>query len=107
MSAFAGNVLDTVLGVGEEKYEMMRRWPPPPATCSTVCWESVRVRRETRGGWLLHASRVLVSISIGCVVLMSFGLPQRTISSVGWLVSPSKLVFSAYTVGFSLAAIHL
>ena len=36
-----------------------------------------------KGGVVAHASRVLVSISIGCVVLMSFGFPQRTISSVG------------------------
>ena len=38
---------DTVLGVGEEEYEKMRRWPPPSATCSTLCWESGR--RSTRG----------------------------------------------------------
>ena len=55
-----------------------------------------------------HESRVLVSISIGCVVLMSFCLPQRTISSVGWLPTLlSNKPLSAYTVGFSLAAIHL
>jgi len=36
-----------------------------------------------KGGWLLHESRALVSISMASDVLMSFGLPQRTISSVG------------------------
>ena len=46
MSAFAGNVLDTVLGFGEERYKKVRRWPPPPATCSTLCWDSER--RDTR-----------------------------------------------------------
>ena len=44
MAASAGNVLDTVLGVGEERYEKLQRWPPPPATSSTLCWESVRGR---------------------------------------------------------------
>ena len=38
---------------------------------------------RVKGGVVAHASRVFVSISIGCVVLMSFGFPQRTISSVG------------------------
>ena len=39
MTAFAVNVLDTVLGVGEERYKKVRRWPPPPSTCSTLCWD--------------------------------------------------------------------
>ena len=60
-----------------------------------------------KGGVVAHASSALVSISMASDDLMSFCFPQRTISSVGWLVSPSRLVFSAYTVGFSLAAIHL
>ena len=38
---------------------------------------------RVKGGVVAHASRVLVSISIGCVVLMSFGFPHRTNSSVG------------------------
>ena len=46
MAASAGNVLDTVLGVGEEEYDKVLRWPPPPATCSTLCWESGR--RDSR-----------------------------------------------------------
>ena len=37
-----GNVLDNVLGVGEERFEKVLRWPPPPATCSTLCLESGR-----------------------------------------------------------------
>ena len=47
MAASAGNELDTVLGVGEERYEKVRRrWPPPQATSSTLCWESGRRDRE-------------------------------------------------------------
>ena len=38
---------------------------------------------RVEGGWLLHASSALDSISMHSVVLMSFGFPQRTISSVG------------------------
>ena len=46
VAASAGNELDTVLGVGEERYKKMLRWSPPQATCSTLCWESGR--RDTR-----------------------------------------------------------
>ena len=35
------------------------------------------------GGWLLHESSALDSISMASDDLMSFCLPQRTISSVG------------------------
>ena len=41
-----------------------------------------------KGGWWLHESSALDSISMASDDLMSFGFPQRTMSSVGWLASP-------------------
>ena len=42
MASSAGNELDTVLGVGEERYEKVLRWPPPPATSLALFWMSGR-----------------------------------------------------------------
>ena len=41
-----------------------------------------------KGGVVGHESSALDSISMASDDLMSFGFPQRTMSSVGWLASP-------------------